>query len=264
MNSYQISKLYQLKKKYQPVKEKIDYLMDKGSTQVHYASQRDYEPGKLSEYVATAGVLKGYMSIGHSVIKEVLMLKKIKKELVIMGLYKEDEIVLDINELLAMKGKAKVLMGSIDYRANIPREYLTSLELIWSDASFIALNELRKEDQGINISKYIKNLKVVMGDLIFNDLTCPIGLMATGGVTNLTYIKDVSKLHQYTTSFGDIKVTGANYPKSMDYVGGDILVEGDEVIQPSDFMSINHLEGDIIFVNKNKRVKRHNKINVLV
>lgn len=168
-----IDKLVEIQEKYQPVKDKADRLLDKGQDIIYQGRMMDYEQGKLSEAMASATQIRGMIKIGHGVLTESLMHRKVKKELINLGLYQENEIALDINEFLAMEGTAKAIMSSIDYRANIPKDYLKNLELVWSDASFFALDD----------ASYISNLRYVIGSLSVRSIDMAADVEYVGGKT---------------------------------------------------------------------------------
>ena len=187
MNLVDIKKIYKIKKKYCFLRNKAKKFIRRGENIFFQAREKDNVTGKISSCYVTVQYIIGLIGIGYGYLMDHIYLKKIKKELIRQRIYRNDEIAIDINELTDMQGRAKVLLGSIDYRANIKKSYLNNLELIWGDACFLALDD----------AKYIKNLEVVLGKLQVRDLNCPLALKITGKEADFSRITDKKMLPKY-------------------------------------------------------------------
>lgn len=174
--------IIELNKKFKNARESVAKSYDKGQTLMYEGRMAK------SEKIQTVKMLAGASIIGLSRLKEIQMLMRVKHALVKSGLYKEEEIALDINEFLEKKGHAKVMLDSIDYRANINKGYLRNLELVWGNACFLALDT----------PESIKNLKYVVGDVQLRELTGPVGLEMTCGKT---YIESLDSLEYIPSDY---------------------------------------------------------------
>lgn len=257
-----IKKLFKLKEKYQPVEYKANEVINKGQDIMYRANMMGSDEGKLSETQASAIIIRGMLKVGHGCLIEYMMHRKIKKELISLGLYKEDEIVIGINELNDSKTKVKVFIGDIDYRANIRKKDLDSLEVIFGNASFIALNSQYGDEE--NISSHIKNIKVVTGNLLLNDLTCPIDLVAVFGNTDLTFVKNMNNLNKFRYNLGNLSLTGEQYPQSLKKVGKNIIVTGEVVPNQFAFSGIEDFSGDLKFMKSNLKFSKNGRTYIKI
>lgn len=257
MNLFKVARLEQIKEKYQPVKTKSERVIDKGQDIIYKGRMMDYEPDTLSEHLSSATQVRGMIKVGHGLLIEYMMYRKIKKELISRGLYTEEEIAMNIDELNAANGRTKVFLGDLDYRANINKNALTNLEVVFGNASFLALNREHSTEE--NISRYIKNLNVVMGDLSLNDLTCPIDLVAVFGSANLVNVEDMSNLPNLVLVKEDLKLNGLLYPSSLSEVGNDVIVEGEVDTDEHAFDGIESFSGYVTFKKSNKSFSRRGK-----
>lgn len=161
--------------------------------------------------------LRGASLAMRSVMNDHIRYQKIKDALVKSGLYKKSEIALELNEFLQMGRRAKVIIGPIDFAANIRKEDLLNIELLWSDASFTALNQ----------SYYLKSLKYVMGNLTLGPLDYPLNLEFTGGDLDLLFTSDLTMLPHYQLAMGNI------YLKEGQHLSSNVKVLGKVVIDSS-------------------------------
>lgn len=167
--------------------------------------------------------------------KEMRLFRAIKEELVQTGLYREDEIALDINEVLDGTGKARVLIGPIDYRAYYKAEMLANLEVVFSDASLTSLLH----------PSALKRLRYVMGNLRVGYLTSPLHLRATGGDVDLKKLNDPKMLPDYKITLGDVYVSHYSPDLALEEIGGDLHIMDDDSFDASSASKITSLGGSI-------------------
>ena len=237
MNKYVLHTLCEIKEKYEPVKSKNEEILAKAYEYVEKSLESDKH--------SMRNWLYAFSLAARSCARETVMYRRIKKELVSIGLYKDDEIAVELNDFLTMGKKAKAIIGPIDYRANIKKEDLENVELIWSDASFLALDD----------AKHLKSLKCVMGNLVVRDLNVPIPLEVTGGTADLSFVTNLTMLPNYKVALGDVVLD--HYSKELpltDVLGSINIVGQNNEFEPEDFANLTTIENGVYYKTEDGHV----------